>query len=187
MPEPLRLVRTRDHRRRGGGELLHRDRGLEATGLRPARDEYTLLLADQVPIAGLMALPKEARDAGARPGWTGYVGVDDVDTYAGRVTRPAGRVHVPPTDIPNVGRFAMVADPQGAVFSLFQPSSDMPPAGSRPDEARPGGLARADGGRRQDRFRLLRRPVRLDQERGDGYGAMGVYQLFAAARMRSAA
>ena len=51
---------------------------------------YTLLLAGDVPTAGLMTLPKEACDAGAKPGWTGYVGVDDVDAYAGRVTKAGG-------------------------------------------------------------------------------------------------
>src|SRR5262245_49835919 len=89
---------------------------LQASG-QPGMD-YTLLLAGEVPSAGLMRLPQEACDAGARPGWVGYVGVGDVDAYAARVTAAGGTVHVPPTDIPNIGRFAMVADPQGAVFSL---------------------------------------------------------------------
>lgn len=144
--------------------------------------KYTLLLADQVPIAGLMALPKEARDAGARPGWTGYVGVDDVDTYAGRVTEAGGRVHVPPTDIPNVGRFAMVADPQGAVFSLFQPSSDMPQPAH--DPMKPGlvgwhELMAVDGKTAFDFYAGLfgwTRSEAMDM------GAMGVYQLFAAGK-----
>src|SRR6516162_7659225 len=74
---------------------------------------YTLLVAGEVPTAGLMTLPEEACDAGARPAWIGYVGVDDVDAYVGRITKAGGKVQVPPTDIPNIGRFAMVADPQG--------------------------------------------------------------------------
>src|SRR6185295_15761500 len=86
---------------------------------------YTLLTTGGIPVAGLMTLPAEACAAGAKPGWTGYVGVDDVDAYAGRVSKAGGAIHVPPTDIPNVGRFAMVADPQGTVFCLFQPLGDM--------------------------------------------------------------
>ena len=98
--------------------------------------DYTLLLSGDAPMAGLMTLPKEACDAGTKPGWIGYVGVSDVDAYAGRVAKAGGAVHVPPTDIPNIGRFAMVADPQGAVFSLFKPLSDMPPPPA--DPATPG-------------------------------------------------
>ncbi len=93
--------------------------------------KYTALLAGEAPVAGLMTLPKEACDAGARPGWLGYVGVDDVDAYAGRVTKAGGKIHVPPTDIPNIGRFAMVADPQGVTFNLFKPPPIRPsPASS---------------------------------------------------------
>ena len=56
---------------------------------------YTLLLTGGVPTAGLMRLPKEACDAGAKPGWTGYVGVDDVDAYAGRVTKADTPLYAP--------------------------------------------------------------------------------------------
>ena len=82
--------------------------------------KYTGLLAGDAPVAGLMTLPKEACAAGAKPGWIGYIGVDDVDATAGRVTKAGGRIHVPPTDIPNVGRFSVVADPQGAVFAVIK-------------------------------------------------------------------
>src|SRR5260370_84376 len=83
--------------------------------------KYTGLLAADTPVAGLMTLPKDACDAGAKPGWTGYVGVDDVGATAARVTKAGGKIHAPPTDIPNVGRFAMVADPQGPAFRRFKP------------------------------------------------------------------
>src|SRR3546814_10625597 len=41
--------------------------------------DYTLLMANGAAVAGLMALPEEVRNAGGRPGWIGYVAVDDVD------------------------------------------------------------------------------------------------------------
>src|ERR1044072_6926997 len=62
---------------------------------------YTLLLAGEPPIAGLMTLPKEAGDAGARPGLVGCVGVNDVDAYAARLTKAGRAVHVAPTQFPN--------------------------------------------------------------------------------------
>ncbi|MGQ9371345.1 VOC family protein [Azospirillum sp. ST 5-10] len=80
---------------------------------------YTILSAGEAAIGGLMDLPEEARAAGARPGWIGYVAVDDVDAAAAAVTAGGGAVHRAPADIPGVGRFAIVADPGGAVFALF--------------------------------------------------------------------
>jgi predicted enzyme related to lactoylglutathione lyase len=81
---------------------------------------YTLLQVGETQVGGLMAVPSEARDAGMRPHWAGYVSVPDVDEAAANVTRAGGTIHRPPTDIPDVGRFAVVADPLGAVFNLFK-------------------------------------------------------------------
>jgi len=57
--------------------------------------------------AGLMAQPPQA--AGTPPGWMGYVEVDDVDASAAQATTLGGAVHLPPHDIPDVGRFAVIA------------------------------------------------------------------------------
>jgi uncharacterized protein len=89
-------------------------------------------------------------------------------------------VHVPPTDIPNIGRFAMVADPQGAVFNLFKPVSDMPPP--PPDPATPGlvgwhELMAADG---EKAFAFYADLFGWTKDEAIDMGAMGRYQLFAA-------
>ncbi len=81
---------------------------------------YTLLSAGATQVAGLMALPDEARQAGAPPAWTGYVEVDDVDACAQRLQQAGGTLCRPAEDIPGVGRFAVVADPHGAVFCLYK-------------------------------------------------------------------
>ena len=95
----------------------------------PGGNDYTVLHVGEVGVGGMMALPQEAREAGAKPGWLGYIAVDDTDAAAGRVAQAGGTIHMPPSDIPGVGRFAMVADPQGAVFYLITPSStETPPA-----------------------------------------------------------
>src|SRR5437764_2099438 len=83
---------------------------------------YTIISMGPTMVGGLMAVPEEARAMGARPSWLGYIGVDDVDAYAGRVTDAGGSVRKPPEDIPGVGRFAVVADPHGAGFLLFSGS-----------------------------------------------------------------
>jgi hypothetical protein len=72
-------------------------------------------------IAGMMTLPEELKSMGVPPNWTGYVYVDDVDATAAKFTQLGGSVRRPPDDIPTVGRFAVVADPQGAVVCIFKP------------------------------------------------------------------
>jgi hypothetical protein len=77
-------------------------------------------------IAGLMPAPPDMQ--GAPPMWLGYIGVEDVDAYAAKMTAAGGSVKRPPEDIPNgVGRFAVVADPHGAAFYLFQSNAMQPP------------------------------------------------------------
>lgn len=58
--------------------------------------------------------------AGVPPHWLSYVSVDDVDGKHAAVAKHGGSSIVPPMDIPNIGRFAIVADPEGAVFALFR-------------------------------------------------------------------
>ena len=53
------------------------------------------------------------------PNWMAYVAVDDVDAAVARVADLGGKVCVGPMDIPNVGRFAVINDPAGAVFSII--------------------------------------------------------------------
>ena len=84
---------------------------------------YTILSAGETKVAGLMTLPPEARKAGARPAWIGYILADDVDEYAGRVQQAGGSVYRAPSDIPGVGRFSVAADPYGAAFALFKPTA----------------------------------------------------------------
>lgn len=96
-------------------------------------DPYTLFTADQRPAAGLMTLPQEARDMGAPPCWTAYVAVSDVDAVAAAMQADGGAVRKGPEDIPGVGRFAVVADPQGAVLCIFKGQGEMqPPAAGTP-------------------------------------------------------
>jgi predicted enzyme related to lactoylglutathione lyase len=55
------------------------------------------------------------------PNWTPYFQVTDCDASTAKAKGLGAQVGVPPTDIPNTGRFAMLADPQGARFAVFQP------------------------------------------------------------------
>ncbi|HJU65497.1 MAG TPA: VOC family protein [Gemmatimonadaceae bacterium] len=81
---------------------------------------YTFWMNGEAPIGGLMTLPQELASMGVPPHWLPYVGVDDCDATAEKAKKLGARVNVPPTDIPNVGRFAVLADPQGAVFAIVK-------------------------------------------------------------------
>lgn len=86
----------------------------------PSGVGYRVFRAADAHVGGMMPLPAEAAQAGGRPGWLGYIGVDDVDAAAADIVAAGGARHVPPTDIPGVGRFALLADPQGAVFYVMR-------------------------------------------------------------------
>ncbi|ADO70019.1 VOC family protein [Stigmatella aurantiaca] len=85
---------------------------------------YTLFGAGETDVAGLLAIPTEAASAGQRPIWLGYIAVDDVDEAVSSIVAAGGTRHVPPTDIPGVGRFSMVADPQGVMFYVMRGAVD---------------------------------------------------------------
>lgn len=86
--------------------------------------DYRLVAAGGADVAGLMQLSPQMQAAGMRPAWFGYIAVDDVDAAAETIKAAGGTIHVPPTDIPNVGRFAFAADPQGAMFYIMRGTSD---------------------------------------------------------------
>ena len=95
---------------------------------------YTVFSAGERGVAGAMALPEEVCAAGGRPGWLGYIHVADTDAMADRIAGAGGTVHRPPADIPTIGRFAVVADPGGAVFQIMSPfPQDDVPAPADPD------------------------------------------------------
>ena len=89
----------------------------------PGSNDYTVVSAGPAGVGGIMPMPPEVLERGVPPCWQGYIGVDDVDACAAKIAAAGGAVIQPPNDIPTVGRFAVVADPQGAVFIVFKPAS----------------------------------------------------------------
>ncbi len=98
--------------------------------------DYRIFAGSEADVGGIM----QAGD-GMPSAWLGYVGVDDVDRMAESVQHGGGAVHVPPTDIPGVGRFAFVADPQGAAFYVMRGASDGESKAFSYDKPRPGHCA----------------------------------------------
>jgi uncharacterized protein len=141
---------------------------------------YTIFHTGETPIVGLMALPQAARDRGARPGWIGDIGVADVDATAARIVDLGGGIHRPAEDIPGVGRFAVVHDPQGAVFVIFAPRPGMqeppPPAPFAPGHV---GWHELHAAELESGFAFYATLFGWTKAEAIDMGPMGTYQLFA--------
>jgi len=95
------------------GELL----GWQLNDIDNADMPYAIASIDSEEVAGLMPMPEQAQ---AMPSsWGGYITVDNVDSVVAKAKSLGGSVIVEPRDIPNVGRFSVIKDPQGAFFSMI--------------------------------------------------------------------
>lgn len=79
---------------------------------------YTMVMVGERPNAGIMKTPKESGEA--PPNWVVYFAVDDCDARMKKAESLGGKTLFGPTDVPQVGRMAMLQDPQGAVFSIIK-------------------------------------------------------------------
>ena len=78
---------------------------------------YTTFLKSDGMAGGMMPMPPGSP---APAHWLPYFASADVDATVSKASSLGGKTFVPPTDIPNVGRFAVLADPQGAMFALIK-------------------------------------------------------------------
>jgi predicted enzyme related to lactoylglutathione lyase len=95
--------------------------GWEAQTQRMGATDYTSFMCAGQPAAGMLAIQKEWGEV--PPNWLPYFAVGDCDASALKATRLGATLLVPPTAIPGVGRFAVVQDPQGAVFGVVGPGA----------------------------------------------------------------
>ena len=140
---------------------------------------YTVFSKGPAMVAGLMAIPEALSAEGATPRWSGYVATDDVDADAARVWEAGGAIKRAPEDIPNVGRFAVASDPDGATFLLFKPNTEAEPKPAQPMTPGHVGwheLAAADPERA---FAFYARLFGWTKDRAHDMGPMGTYQTFA--------
>src|SRR5262249_48980374 len=87
----------------------------------PGDFPYVLMKVGDRGVAGLMTIPEEARAMGQPPAWVGYIYAKDAHAAPEAIRKAGGAVHREPSDIPEVGRFPVVSDPQGAMFMLLSP------------------------------------------------------------------
>jgi predicted enzyme related to lactoylglutathione lyase len=85
--------------------------------------DYTMWTTGGVPVAGLFRLTDEMAQQGVPPNWMPYVEANDVDETAAKAVSLGGKIMHGPDDIPGAGRFAVVQDPQGAVFGIYKSSN----------------------------------------------------------------
>jgi hypothetical protein len=78
---------------------------------------YTMWKAGEQMIGGIGPMPA---GTATPPHWLGYVDVEDVDATVRRAEELGDKTHHAPEDIPTVGRFAVLEDPQGAFFAIYQ-------------------------------------------------------------------
>ncbi len=137
--------------------------------------QYILLSTGETMVAGLMPFPVDA--AGAPPMWMGYIGVEDVDEYAKKVKAGGGAVRREATDIPGIGRFAVVADPDGATFILFKGNREAPPAHSANEVGRIG-WNELHAGNWEKAWEFYSGLFGWTKETAVDMGTMGTYQTF---------
>ena len=139
---------------------------------------YEVMLAGGQPVAGVMAIPADAKAMGTRPGWLAYIWVENVDLALPKLMEAGGKVFKAPSDIPGIGRFAVVADPYGGTLMLFRDTGGNPPPPPAPGTPGTVGwheLHCDDGAKALDfycRFFGWSKTSEFDM------GPMGVYRMF---------
>ena len=143
----------------------------------PGQPPYTVWKNRDKGIGGLMALPSEAKASGAPSFWLGYVHVPDTDKALAQARSLGAKSHMGPMDIPEVGRMAVIADPQGASIALFTPKAMG--SGPMPELGEPGyvswhELATDDWKKAWDFYQAM-----FGWQKGQAMdmGAMGTYQI----------
>src|SRR5271167_4962345 len=82
---------------------------------------YSMMRLGGKNVAAIAPQPQQQRDAGAPPAWQSYVSVEDADAAVERAKALGGTAHAPPFDVMEAGRMAVLQDPQGAFFLVWQP------------------------------------------------------------------
>ena len=137
---------------------------------------YTMWTVKETPIGGMMPLPTELSGQ-MPPHWLAYVAVANVDETAKQAEALGGRVLKAPDDIPTVGRFAVITDPDGAAIALFTPTEGSTKPEGMPDvgEFSWHELTAGDHNRAYDFYQKL---FGWEKTGDFDMGGMGMYQLF---------
>lgn len=139
--------------------------------------DYIVFSAADRGVAGLMRIPEEAK--GTPPAWIGYIHATDVDAATESLRNAGGSVHREPADIPAVGRFSVVADPEGATFMLMAPMGPDQPA-VPPNTLGHVGWHELYAANYERAFDFYSGQFGWTKQRDFDMGAMGTYRIFSA-------
>jgi predicted enzyme related to lactoylglutathione lyase len=137
---------------------------------------YTILKAGENGVGGIMAIPEDAKAMGAKPCWLGYIYASDTDAATEKLRKAGGSVLREPSDIPEIGRFAVVADPHGATFMIMTPiGEERPPVA--PDTLGHAGWRELYAGNLQEALDFYNYEFGWTAGDAIDMGPMGTYQL----------
>lgn len=142
--------------------------------------DYRSFNAGDAQVGGFLKLTDEMVQHGARPSWVGYVRVDNVPETVGKVRNAGGHIFMEGGEVPEVGPFAMLADPEGAPFYVIDDRSGQPSHAFAKHEPRQGCCAwnelLAEDPDAADRFYTSL----FGWEKGEAMdmGEMGLYQMY---------
>jgi predicted enzyme related to lactoylglutathione lyase len=140
--------------------------------------DYQILTIDDIGVGGLMALPPGAAESGMQSGWLGYVSVPDVDESVAEIIAAGGAELMPAMDVPGVGRFALVADPQGASLYVMRPIGDGVSPAFSPSTPGHGGWHELHTNDWERAFGFYRAQFGWGEADAMDMGPMGTYLLF---------
>ena len=133
---------------------------------------YTTFNSGGVGMAGMLTIP-------GHTAWIGYISVDDVDAHIEKIVEAGGKLWKPATDVPEMLRFAVLSDPQGAAIVVFTPDPRMP-SPERPAPPAPGTIgwhelytSDLEGG-----FDFYNKLFGWTKVSDMDMGQMGVYRIF---------
>lgn len=149
--------------------------------------DYHLARSGGDMVAGLMEMPDDV--ASIPPFWMIYFAVDDADQFVADAKAAGASIHRVPSDVPGTGRFALLADPQGAAFGILQPDlSNMSSDDIAKADAGEGAFNQSKAGHGNWNELMSTEPAAafafyaslLGWSKGDAIdmGKMGTYQLF---------
>jgi predicted enzyme related to lactoylglutathione lyase len=86
---------------------------------------YSMMRLGGRNVAAISGQPAQQREAGVPPAWNNYITVESADATAQRAQELGANVHAPPFDVMDAGRMAVIRDPQGAFFMVWQPRGNI--------------------------------------------------------------
>jgi len=95
---------------------------------------YTMWMNGEKALGGVLELPEPARKAGAPPHWLAYIATPDLGATVARARELGANILEPLIEIPTVGKIAILADPQGAVFAAYTPEERVPDQEGGPND-----------------------------------------------------